>query len=136
MPINLPKPTPDGDSGPFWEAARRGELLIQQCRACQAYIFYPRSICPHCFSADIAWVVSSGRGRIYSYTVVHRAFGPFAEETPYVVAIIQLEEGVRMMSRVLGDRADIAIDRPVEVVFREMDDGEWTLPYFQLTTGS
>lgn len=132
MNVDTGKPTPvrDGDSTPYWEAADRGELQIQQCASCHAYVFYPRSICPHCFRDDLTWITASGRGHIYSYTVVHRAFGPFAEETPYVVAIVELEEGVRMLSRVVGPPEQVAIDLPVQVTFERVS-AEVTLPYFE-----
>ncbi|MGQ7279553.1 Zn-ribbon domain-containing OB-fold protein [Brevibacillus thermoruber] len=131
MAGQIPKPQIDNDSRPFWEAAQRGELLIQRCEACSQAIFYPRAICPHCFSERVSWITASGRGRIYSYTVVHRAFGPFAEETPFVVAIVELEEGVRMMTRIKGDRGQVAIDKPVAVCFERVDE-DLTLPYFTL----
>ncbi|WP_019119703.1 Zn-ribbon domain-containing OB-fold protein [Brevibacillus massiliensis] len=131
MAGQIPKPVIDDDSRPFWEGLKRGELLIQRCGDCNRSIFYPRALCPHCFSERIAWEKASGRGRIYSYTVVHRAFGPYADETPYFVAIVELEEGVRMMTRILGDREKIAIDNRVEVIFEQVDD-DLTLPYFQL----
>lgn len=131
MPAQLPAPIPDGDSAPYWEAVNRGELLIQQCDDCTQHIFYPRSICPHCFSDHISWVKATGKGRIYSYTVVHRAFGPFAAETPYVVGLVELDEGVRMMTRILGPREEVAIDKTVEVTFVQMGE-DFKLPYFKL----
>lgn len=131
MASMIPKPIPDGDSKPFWEGVQNHELLIQQCQDCHQHIFYPRSICPHCFSEDLSWLKSSGQGSIYSYTVVHKAFGPFREQTPYVVAIVELDEGVRMMSRIIGDRTEIAIGKPVEATFEVIDE-DLTLPYFKL----
>ncbi|MCF8564346.1 Zn-ribbon domain-containing OB-fold protein [Alicyclobacillus tolerans] len=131
MENQIPRPVLDGDSKPFWEAVQRKELLIKQCGDCHQHIFYPRSICPHCFSDNVKWVSSSGRGRIYSYTVVHRAYGPFRGQTPFVVALVDLEEGVRMMTRIQGDREKVAIDLPVRVTFEQVDE-ELTLPYFEL----
>ena len=131
MAMQIPKPIPDGDSAPFWEGVNRGELLIQRCDDCSKHIFYPRSICPHCFSENISWVKSEGKGRIYSYTVVHRAFGPFASDAPFTVGIVELDEGVRMTTRIIGNREDIAIDRSVEVIFQQMDE-DWSLPYFKV----
>jgi uncharacterized OB-fold protein len=100
MAEHIPAPVPDGDSKVFWEGVAQGKLLIQRCDACQRFIFYPRSICPHCFADTLSWVEAQGTGTIYSYTVVHRAFGPFAGQTPFVVAIVELTEGVRMMTRI------------------------------------
>jgi uncharacterized OB-fold protein len=130
--VDYPIPVLDGDSKPYWEGVEQGELRIQLCSDCNKHIFYPRSICPHCFSDHVEWVTASGRGRIHSYTVVHQSYGPFAAQTPFVVAIIELEEGVRLMSRVVGSREHIAIDKPVEVFFEKPDDN-LTLPYFKIT---
>ncbi len=127
-----PKPLIDDDSRPFWEGVKNHKLMIQWCKDCKKYIFYPRIICPHCYSEDVSWVEASGQGRIHSYTVVHRTIPPFNEQTPFVVGIIELIEGVRMISRIVGDRAKVVIDKPVSVVYEKIDD-EVTLPYFQLS---
>lgn len=134
MDANFPRPVADGDSRPFWEGLQKHELWIQQCAVCHQHIFYPRSICPHCFSEDLVWKQSSGCGTIYSYTVVHQAFGPFADETPYVVALIELDEGVRMMTRMVAAPEDVRIDLRVVVTFTDLAE-DLTLPYFQLDVG-
>ena len=122
----------DSDSRPFWEGLRHGELRIQRCDACKRAVFYPRAICPHCFSDRLSWFTASGRGTIYSYTVVHQAFGSFAEEVPFVIALVELEEDVRMMTRIVdAPRERIAIGAPVQVTFQTMTE-ELTLPYFRL----
>ncbi|QRG68765.1 Zn-ribbon domain-containing OB-fold protein [Brevibacillus choshinensis] len=131
MASQIPKPVVDSDSKPYWDGLNNHELMIQHCDDCSKHIFYPRLLCPHCFSDQISWKQASGQGHIYSYTVVHRAFGPFADQTPYVVAIVELAEGVRMMSRIIGNREDIAIGKPVSVTFERVDD-DLTLPYFKL----
>ncbi len=131
MSGKYPKPLIDSDSKPFWEGLDNHELKIQQCEDCRKHIFYPRFICPHCFSENVTWKKASGKGEIYSYTVVHRAFGPYADQTPYVVAIVELEEGVRMMTRIIGDRERIAIGKPVAVRFEKMEE-DLTLPFFEL----
>ncbi len=128
----FPMPVVDSDSRVFWEGIARHELLIQRCEACQRYVFYPRACCPHCFADTLAWVRSEGIGTIYSYTVVHQAYGPFARQVPFVVAIVQLQEGVRMMSRIVGSpREAIRIGASVRVTFEQVDE-QLTLPYFQL----
>lgn len=125
-------PVPDGDTKPFWEAVQRHELAIQRCDECQHYIFYPRSICPQCFSDRLSWVQASGNGTIYSYTVVHQAYGPFAGQVPFVVALVDLQEGVRMMTRVTGSPPEaVQISAAVQVVFEPVAGGV-TLPYFRL----
>ncbi len=132
MPEQIPQTTPDGDSQVYWEGIARGELRIQRCVTCTRYVFYPRSICPHCFSDRLSWVAASGKGTIYSYTVAHQAFGPFAREVPFVIAIVELEEGVRMLTRIIGSpRERIAIGAPVHVSFESIAEGP-TLPYFRL----
>lgn len=131
MSAHFPMPELDRDSKIYWEGAKNHKLLIQQCNTCKKHIFYPRIICPHCFSDDLAWVEASGKGHIYSYTVVHHAMPPFKDQAPYVIAIIDLEEGVRMLSRIVGDRSEVAIGKPVSVVFEKVND-DLTLPCFKV----
>ena len=122
----------DGDSRPYWEGLTQGELRIQRCTACSRAVFYPRSICPHCFSDQLTWIVASGKGTIYSYTVAHQAFGHFAAEVPFVVAIVELEEGVRMMTRLVETpREHVKVGAPVQVTFETVGE-QFTLPYFRL----
>ena len=133
MADQIPLPVLDGDSQPFWEGIGRGELLIQRCDACQRHVFYPRSHCPHCFGDSLSWVRATGAGTIYAYTVVHQAYGSFAGDVPFVVALVELQEGVRMMSRISGSPPEaVRIGAPVQVVFEHIND-ELTLPYFALT---
>jgi uncharacterized OB-fold protein len=127
-----PLPEITEETRSFWEGCRNRELLLQTCRGCGQFIFYPRSICPHCFSPDIEWVKASGQGKVYSYTVSFRPATPaFMEELPYVIAVIELEEGVRMMSNIVDcDFEDVRIGMPVEVTFTEITP-EITLPRFR-----
>jgi uncharacterized protein len=134
MPVQLPTSMiqQDGDSRPYWEGLTQGELRIQRCSTCSKAVFYPRSICPHCFADQLSWIVASGKGTIYSYTVAHQAFGPFAADIPFVIAIVELEEGVRMMTRVINaPRERVAVGAAVEVTFESVGE-ELTLPYFRL----
>lgn len=122
----------DSDSRPYWEGLKQGELRIQRCSTCSRAVFYPRSICPHCFSDQLAWIVASGKGTIYSYTVAHQGFGPFAADVPFVVALVELEEGVRMMTRILdAPRERVVVGAAVKVTFESMGE-DFTLPYFRL----
>jgi uncharacterized protein len=128
------KPVPQVNpvAQPYWDAAREGRLVVQKCDGCGEYIFYPRQLCPRCHSQKLGWAQVSGRGSVYSYTVV-KSNSPsyFLADIPYVVAIIQLEEGVRMLSNVVGcDPDDVCCDMPVEVIFEKLDD-EFTLPKFK-----
>lgn len=117
---------------PFWDAAREHRLVLQHCADCDRPIHYPRVACPHCGSARVGWRPASGRGTVYSYTVVvNNAPSAFLADMPYVVAVIELAEGVRMLSNIVGcDPEDLVCDMPVEVVFEELND-EFTLPKFK-----
>jgi len=110
-----PLPETDSVSGVFWSAAGEGRLLYQRCPACGHRQFYPRAVCTAC-GADPEWAEASGRGEVYTFTIV-RQYGapPFKQELPYAVAMIELEEGVRMLSTVTGcDVADVRIGLRVE----------------------
>jgi uncharacterized OB-fold protein len=111
-------PLTDQFSQEYWNAACEGTLLIQFCRACGRYQFYPRSHCVHCFAPDPEWTPASGRGRLHTYTIVQRTpNAEFAADCPYVLAIIELDEGPRMTARIIGKADDIACDQQVHVVF-------------------
>lgn len=129
-----PKPLPivDTDSRPFWEGCKRHELLIQRCTRCGGFRFPPRNVCPDCMSLEHEWARASGRGKIYSFVVVHQAFGPaWKEDVPYPVAIVELDNGVRILSRVVGrEGTALRIDLPVEVCFEDVTE-EITLPFFR-----
>jgi len=134
MPGHLPASllVQDSDSRPYWEGLQQGELRIQRCDSCSKAVFYPRSICPHCFADQLSWIVASGKGTVYSYTVAHQAFGSFAADVPFVVALIELEEGVRMMSRLLdAPRERVMVGAAVKVTFEKVEE-DLTLPYFRL----
>jgi len=128
-----PLPIPDGDSRIYWQGCKEEKLLIQKCGDCSKHIFYPRVVCPHCLSEQIEWVEASGKGTIYSYTIARRAGGPaFKEDVPYAVALVQLDEGVRMFANIINtDIEQISCDMPVEVIFEER--GDFKLPMFQPT---
>ncbi len=117
---------------PYWEAAAKGELLIQKCSACQHAQFPPRKHCENCGSAHVAWVASSGNGVIYTFTIARRPPHPvFAEQVPLVVAVVELEEGVKLMTNIIEcDPDDVAIGMSVKVAFEPVDDSEVVLPVF------
>ena len=125
-------PLVDSESEPFWTAARAGRLLIMHCRACDRPYFYPRRYCPRCWSDDTEWREASGRGTVYSYSVVHQnPAPPFRDWTPYAVVLVDLDEGVRMMANWdrSADLERLAVGLPVEVTFEAMTD-EVSLPRF------
>lgn len=137
MTTKLPQPTPNADSKPYWDAARERRLVIRRCRSCGAFHFMPRHLCPECWSEDLEWVDAKGTGAVHSYTVIRRPSNPaFAGQTPYVVALIDLDEGPRMVANVLGDDAlDTGIGDRVEVTFEDRGDGTM-LPQFRRSTAA
>jgi uncharacterized protein len=128
------KPVPDADTAPYWEGIRAGELRLQRCEACQAVVFYPRAVCPHCLGGSLRWFTAAGTGQVYSYTVAHRAFGEFAGQAPFTVALVNLDDGVRMMARIVdADPGGVRIGMPVTMVVTQIGDAD--LPCFQPAPG-
>jgi uncharacterized OB-fold protein len=119
-------------TAPYWEAARRGELVLQRCGACDERPFPPRARCPRCGADSLAFAPVSGRGTVYSYTVAQRAPHPvFSGQLPLVVAIVELAEGPRLITNVVGcDPASVMVGMAVEVAYEPIDDSELVLPVF------
>jgi uncharacterized OB-fold protein len=130
--VRFDLPTPDDTTRPFWNGAAAGRLLIKRCRACSRAHFYPRPFCPYCWSEEVEWEEASGRAALYSWSVVHvNDLPPFAEQVPYVAAIVDLNEGPRMMTNVVECPAgSLQAGMPLRVVFREQADGV-TVPVFR-----
>jgi len=129
----LPAPAPavNPETQEFWTATAAGRLLLKRCQDCGAVIWYPRAICPECWSPRTEWFPASGRGRVYSYTVNHRGEGAYAGAVPYVLAYVELDEGPRVMTNIVAaDAAELAVGLPVEVVFHDTGDGS-ALPRFR-----
>ena len=115
---------------PFWNAAAQGRLLLPRCNACGRHFFRPEVACTHCFATDWQWVEASGRGRLYSYTVVHRAPAP-GFVVPFVLAVIDLDEGPAMLSNLVRcDEREIRIGMAVKVAFEQVAQGVH-LPRFE-----
>ncbi len=127
-----PLPRIDEESKGFWEACQRHELYVQKCAACGTFRHYPRAVCPRCLSSDIEWVLSRGRGTVYTYTVTYQNLATgFRDEQPYVLAYVELEEGVRMLSNIVGCApAEVTSGMPVEVTFDDVTS-DVTLPKFK-----
>ena len=127
-----PVPIPDTDSAPFWEGCRQHRLLIQRCAACGHPRFPPSGMCPHCRSMQSNWVTATGRGRLYSWIVIRHPIPReiYASDVPYVVALVDLEEGVRIPANMTCAPEDIVGDMPVEVVFDDVTP-DLTLPKFR-----
>ena len=127
--IDKPLPGITEDGAPYWAACREGRLEVQRCSRCEHLRFPPAVLCPKCLAEEHEWVPLSGRGRIYSFIIVHRPQHPaFFADAPYNVAIVELEEGIRLHTNVVDCTTDeLRIDLPVEVVFEKIDE-EVTLP--------
>jgi uncharacterized protein len=125
-----PQPKPSAESAPYWAAAKERRLVLQRCNACGQCWFPPSHRCAHCLSADFDWRESKGQGRIYSFVVFHRVYHPaFESEVPYAVAIVELDEGPRLLANIVGTPPEaIRCDERVRVVFEER--GEHTIPQF------
>jgi uncharacterized protein len=126
-------PTPTPETAPFWEAATAGRLSVQRCRPCGRHYFYPRSFCPRCLSADVEWADLSGRGRLISYVINYRPFPPTDGDAPQVIALVELEEGVRMLTNIIDSPAEpeaLPLDAPVSVAFEPR--GDLKVPVFRL----
>jgi uncharacterized OB-fold protein len=131
-------PTIDAASAPYWEAARQGRLLIARCATCARVHHYPRPFCPHCWSEDVHPVQASGTGTLYTYSTVYvNDLAPFKERLPYVAAIVELDEGPRLMTTIEGaGREHLRVDMPVTVVFRPVDETDPDGPYLTVFTPS
>lgn len=116
----------------FWKGTKEGELLIQHCQDCDSNIFYPRKYCPECWSGNLTWIKASGKATVYSFTTTQDMVEPkFWEDLPYVLALVDLEEGIRMMTRIVGcDPDSVDIGMAVEVVFQDITE-ECALPMFK-----
>jgi uncharacterized OB-fold protein len=119
-----PLPIPSSNSAPFWEGCRNHELLMQRCDRCGNFTFPPSGHCTQCLASTLTWTKTSGRGKIYSYVVYHRAYHPgFEQEIPYVVALVELDEGPRLITNIVGcDVRSVCCDTPVEVIFEDAAD--------------
>jgi uncharacterized protein len=128
----LPRPLNPELTRPFWEAAKRHELIMPRCKTCDQLFFYPRSECPRCLGSDLEWVRVSGRGRLHSFTIINQpANAAFRDDVPYVYAVVQLIEGPRMISNLVEcDVESVSVDMPVEAVFDDVTP-EWTLVKFK-----
>jgi uncharacterized OB-fold protein len=118
-----PSPKPNADTAEFWAACNRGELTYQVCGDCGHVQFYPRALCTACQSGRLEWRTSAGRGEVHTFTVNHRAPNEaFRQDAPYVIALVDLDEGFRMMMNVLDCPAEqVAIGMRVKVVFEDRD---------------
>ena len=106
-----------GEEQRYFDYCQQGRLMIQRCPQCALHVFYPRAICPHCTGGDLEWVEAQGRGLVFTYAVHHRFPPGFEGAGPYVVAIVELAEGVRMMTRIMAAPEDVSVGMEVQVAF-------------------
>ena len=127
-----PLPVPSPETEPFWEGCKRQELLLPLCDKCRSYWFPPSILCPECLSTDWQWVQASGKGKVFAFGVYHRVYHQgFKEEVPYTVAVVELEEGPRLISNIVGiPPSEVKVDMAVQVLFDEVTP-EVTLYKFQ-----
>ena len=128
------KPLPEiqSYSQGFWDGTKQHKLMVQHCNDCDANIFYPRRDCPECWSQNLGWIESSGRARVFTYSVTYEGVEQiFVEDLPIIVAWVDLPEGIRMTTNLVEcEPEDLSIGMEVEVVFRDVTD-EITLPFFR-----
>lgn len=122
----LPTPAPlvQPEAAPYWAAADEGRLRLPRCLACEQVIWYPREVCPLCHHVGVAWFDSPGLGVVYSFSVIRRAIGQFRDAAPYVLAYVELDEGPRLFTNIVGCPVDqVRIGQRVQVVFDRGDGG-------------
>jgi hypothetical protein len=131
--VPKPKPRPAPESLPYWQAAREHRLALPKCEDCQKFWFPPSRTCPHCLSANFSFQNVSGKGKIFSFVTFHRVYRPaFTNDVPYVVALIELDEGPRLLSNIMGVTHDqVKCEMRVEVVFDDYDE-DISIPKFKL----
>ena len=129
-----PLPVKQPESDFYWEKAHEHELWLRRCNPCGQAYFYPRDFCPHSGSRDVSWMRASGKGTLHTFAIVHRAPVPaFSDRVPFVVAMVDLEEGARIPTNLVDvepDPAHIKVGMAVEVAFLDLTD-EITLPVFR-----
>jgi len=129
-----PLPTPDPVTAPFWESVKAHAIKLQRCGGCGQFIFYPRAICPACMSDDLVWTPVTGRGTVHAFTIPHRHPNPaFASDVPYVVALVELEEGARMLTNLVDVAPTpeaVRVGMPVEIIYDVVTESI-TLPRFR-----
>jgi len=119
-----PLPRPSELTRPFWDGLRERELRLQKCGDCDAFVFYPRPACTRCMGERLEWTAVSGRGRVYTFTIVRRANIPaFQTDVPYVFAIVELDEGPRLATNVIGcDPEAVRVDMPVKAAYDDVTE--------------
>lgn len=128
--ISFPEPTVNPITKPFWDEVANHRFTLQQCQDCSEWIFYPRAHCPHCFGSHLVWKEASGKGTLKSWSIVHRAGHPaWQAKAPYVVGVVELEEGPSLLSHILVPSEELTYRMPLRVSYEQI--GAYTLPFFK-----
>lgn len=129
---SIPAPVTEPWTEEFWKAAKQHKFLVQHCNDCNINIFYPRKFCPECWGSNLSWIESKGKGKLYTFTITMYGVEPrFAPDLPYVLALVDLDEGIRVMTRIVNcDHDQLQCDMPVEIVWQDINE-EFNLYYFQ-----
>ena len=128
-----PVPVPTPETQFFWDKCKEHELWLQRCQTCQHVFFYPRMHCPECLSDNVPGFRASGKGTLWTYMINHRPVPGFEDDAPYAIAVVQLEEGPRMMSNIVGIEntpENLILDMALEVVFEDATE-EISIPKFR-----
>jgi uncharacterized OB-fold protein len=125
-------PSADFETKPFWDACKDGRFLLRHCNACAVDHFYPRPFCPRCWSPEVTWKAAAGTGTLYTFSIVRQNdLPPFHERVPYVAAVVELDEGPRVMTNVEGCDLDaVEVGMRVQVDFKAISD-DVTIPEFR-----
>ncbi|HBP14132.1 MAG TPA: acyl dehydratase [Gammaproteobacteria bacterium] len=131
MDLVKPIPRPSSTTRPFWDGLNERKVQIQRCDACDSWVFYPRTRCPSCLGNQLVWHEVSGRGVLYTYTLARQPTAPhFADETPQQLAVVELDEGVRMTSTLVNvEPSDIVIGMRLRPYFDQVSDAITLLRY-------
>jgi len=129
---NKPIPVKQPWTEEFWKGTKEHKFLIQHCDDCDINIFYPRKFCPECWGSNFGWIEASGKGKLHTHTVTHHGVEQrFAGDLPFVLALVDMDEGVRVMTRIVNcEHEDLKCDMPVEIVWEDITD-DMALYFFQ-----
>jgi uncharacterized OB-fold protein len=131
-----PRPLPDvvPETAPFWEGTTEGKFRLNVCRDCGLVYFYPRALCPDCFSDDVDWLPAAGTGEVYSYSVVHNMSGWPEDDLPVINSYVELDEGPRIFTNIVNcNPEDVAVGMPVAISFTETTEPDVAIPVFEPT---
>ena len=133
MTQSKPLPTPTPETQPYWDSCKSHAMKLPRCKSCSQFHFYPRALCPHCWSMDLEWGTASGKGKIFSYVISHRPAPGFQDDVPYIIGVVELDEGVRLMTNIVGvipEPKNIWVGMDVSVEYEDVSE-TITLPSYK-----